>query len=240
MQRNIWISLLIVFFVFVPFSFAKKGQYKGEGYSTLSDTTLPLLLLQIDTVITEYYDDTKIDPDVEFADTFFVKATNDLFHFEMRNRFPLILIDSLDTTFNISDYNTYSQIDRVGEKSAVSEKVKSLAEKYKASFVMIPTLVYMKHITTKPTAWRDSPSYEHPVNYKAISKVYIQIWNNKGELLLENRGFNDTGRPILYKLVNRKKKKRDGEVDIAVYAKRYYSPPIVKSLNKAIKKAMQF
>lgn len=238
------ISVLVfcVFILIVPGVYAKKSQFKGEKFNSLRDTTQKMLLLNIDSVVTEYYDDTKVDPEIEFSDTFFVEAANKLFSFELNKVFPVTQIDTLDSLYSLSKYNGYSQLNKTGDKEKVSKKIKDIAAKYDVAFVLVPIKVYMKHITTKPQGWRDSPSYEKPVNYKAISKIVIQIWNREGELLLENKGFSDTGRPVLYKIVNRKKKKKGEESnkDIADFAKRFYSPPIVRALNKAIKKSLKF
>lgn len=236
-------SLIFIIFtvlIFVSVTYAKKDQYKGKNFNLLQDTTQKILLLRIDSVATEYYDDTKIDPDIEFSDTFFVDAANNLFHFELRKVYPVTLIDSGDSNYSLNDFNSYSAIKNGGSEKEVGEKIKVIAEKYDVSFVLVPHKVYMKHITTQPQAWREAPSYEQPVNYKAISKINIQVWSKDGELLLENSGFSDTGRPVLYKIV-RKRKKDDGkDKDIAAFAKRFYSPPIVRALNKAIIKSLRF
>lgn len=68
-RRNI-ITVISLLILLISTSYGKKNQFKGERFEVLRDTTQKVLLLNIDSVATEYYDDTKLSPNVEFSDSF--------------------------------------------------------------------------------------------------------------------------------------------------------------------------
>lgn len=180
-----------------------------------------------------YRDNTRALPDSQFSDTFFVETLNALLKYELSQQFeavlaaPTDLIDSLGP--NLFGYSKISA-DTI-DHSATAAAVLVVAENTGAELVFIPYSVHVRHSTHQPKSWRTrGPSYERPISISAASTFHGQIWAADGTLLYERISVKDAGRPILYNLLG---KEEPGE-DIVRYAKRVYSPPMVKALYRAI------
>jgi hypothetical protein len=120
----------------------------------------------------------------------------------------------------------------------ISLRVQELAKKHNTDFVVVPYSCEIKHVTIRPAGWRRDrfgSAYERPVSYTAKTSFHVQVWDKTGRLIYERIGKSDTGRPILYSFLKREKKP---DKDIVKYAKRFYAPPLVKSLYNSIKLAM--
>lgn len=180
-----------------------------------------------------YRDNTRALPDSQFSETFFLETVNALIKYELSQQFATVtgappdLIDSLGQ----SPYG-YSRISAdTLDYSATSAAIQSVAECTGAELVFVPYSVQVRHSTHQPQSWRSrGPSYERPVSISAASTLHGQIWGADGTLLYERISVKDAGRPILYNLLA----KKEPDEDIVRYAKRVYSPPLVKAVYRAI------
>jgi len=201
-----------------------------------------VLCLPLDTLHVTYADNTKSIPDTLFNDSFFIEAANGLLLYEASQDFNL-------AHFVPADSDSISFIKRTGFSRLnadtaslllISEYVKGLAKKHKTDLVIIPYSCIIRHITVRPTGWRNDkfsgPGYEKPISYTAKTEFHVQIWDKNGTLLFERIGKSDTGRPIFYSFLKKEKKP---DKDIVKYAKRFYAPPLIKSLYNSIKVALQ-
>ena len=201
------------------------------------------LCLPVDTLRVRYVDNTKAMPDTLFNDSFFMEAANSLMLFEVSKNFTIRQWAPKDSD-SIAVFRR-GGFSRLAHDSvlipAVSNYISALAKRYAADLVVIPYACSIKHITLRPSGWRDdkyaaSPGYERPISYTARTEFHVQIWDKSGALLYERVGKSDTGRPVFYSFLKKEKKP---DKDIVKYAKRFYAPPLVKSLYNSIKEALR-
>ncbi len=200
------------------------------------------LCIPINYLHVSYVDNTKSIPDTLFNDSFFIEAANGLFAYEVSQNFKIVPFSPADSDSISSIKNSgYSRLNSdTSSFSHMTEFVKSIAKKHKTDLVVVPYSCIIKHITVRPTGWRNDkfsgPGYEKPISYTAKTEFHVQIWDKTGALLYERIGKSDTGRPVFYSFL---KKEKNPDKDIVKYAKRFYAPPLVKSLYNSIKIALQ-
>jgi hypothetical protein len=199
------------------------------------------LCLPVDTLHVTYVDNTKAIPDTLFSDSFFMEAANGLLMYEVSKNFNISQWTPQDTDsvafFRQGGFSPLTH--DTGSLHLIARRVSELAKKYNADLIVVPYSCRIKHFTVRPAGWRNDkyagPGYERPISYTAKTEFHVQIWDNNGTLLFERIGKSDTGRPILYSFL---KKEKRPDKDIVKYAKRFYAPPLVKSLFNSIKAAM--
>jgi hypothetical protein len=214
----------------------------NDPASQLANSAKSALYLPVDTLHVTYIDNTKAIPDTLFNDSFFMEAANGLLMYEVSKNFTIRQWTPQDTDslaffrqggFSPLTHDTTSL-------HLIARRVSELAKKCNADLVVVPYSCKIKHFTVRPTGWRNDkyagPGYERPISYTAKTEFHVQIWDKDGALLFERIGKSDTGRPILYSFL---KKEKNPDKDIVKYAKRFYAPPLVKSLYNSIKAAMQ-
>lgn len=224
--------------LFLACSVSRPVLYRHEhSNKLLTDADRIACVSQSDIEI-RYSDNTRALPDSQFSDTFFIETVNALLKYELSRQFeavlatPTDLIDSLGPS--LFGYSKISA-DTV-DQSATAAAVAVVAESTGAELVFIPYSVHVRHSTYQPESWRArGPSYERPISISAESTFHGQIWTAEGTLLYERISVRDAGRPILYNLLG---KEEPGE-DIVHYAKRVYSPPMVKALYRAIQVVLE-
>ncbi|HUI94038.1 MAG TPA: hypothetical protein VLX68_17500 [Chitinivibrionales bacterium] len=219
----------------------RMATYENDSAGLLLDKGKTVLCLPLDTLHVLYVDNTKAIPDSLFNDSFFIRAANALLSFEVSQNFRLCQ-SKPDTLDSLSDFRRggYSLLDKdTANLRDISLRVQSLAKKHGADFIAVPYSCEIRNAAIRPTGWRhdrfNGPSYERPTSYTAKTSFHVQIWDKTGRVIYERTGRSDTGRPFLYSWFNREKKP---DADIVKYAKRFYAPPLVKSLYEAIKLAM--
>jgi hypothetical protein len=214
--------------------------WENDTASLLLDKSKSALCLPLDSLHVIYVDNTKSVADTLFNDSFFVEAVNGLLSYEVSQNFNICQgqPDSLDS-LSLFRRNGYSILDKdTVYLQFISRHVQELAKKHHADIIIVPYSCEIKHVTIRPTGWRQDrfgSAYERPISYTAKTSFHVQVWDKTGRLLYERIGKSDTGRPILYSFLKREKKP---DKDIVKYAKRFYAPPLVKSLYNSIKLAM--
>jgi hypothetical protein len=233
-------TLLAAAIVFLCGCAAQMVTYTNDGANVLLDRSKSALCLPIDSLHVSYIDNTKVTPDTLFNDSFFIKAANGLLAFEVSQAFNVrpLAKDSLDSLW-VFRRNGYSILDKdTVYLRSISLHVQALAKKYHADLVIVPYACEIRHLAVRPAGWRQDrfgPGYERPISFTAKTSSHVQIWTKEGHILFERTGKSDTGRPIFYSFLKNEKNPGD---DIVKYAKRFYAPPLVKSLYNSIKMAM--
>jgi hypothetical protein len=215
--------------------------WENDSAGLLLDKGKTALCLPLDSLRVRYVDNTKAVPDSLFNDSFFIQAVNKLLTFEVSQNFSLCQSrpDTLDSLFAFR-HDGYSLLDKdTGRLNDISLRVQTLSKKHGADFIIVPYSCEIKHTAIRPTGWRrdrfSGPSYERPTSYTAKTSFHVQVWDKTGRIIYERIGRSDTGRPFLYSWFKREK---NPDADIVKYAKRFYAPPLIKSLYNSIKLAM--
>lgn len=214
--------------------------FENDSAGLLLDKSKTALCLPLDSLHVTYVDNTKSVPDSLFNDSFFVQTVNGLLSYEVSQNFNICRSrpDTLDSLF-IFRRSGYSVLEKdTASMAFISRRVQELAKKHNADIVIVPYSCEIKNVTIRPTGWRRDrfgSAYERPISYTAKTSFHVQVWDKTGRLIYERTGKSDTGRPILYSFLKREKKP---DKDIVKYAKRFYAPPLVKSLYNSIKLAM--
>jgi hypothetical protein len=219
---------------------AQMATYTDDAGNILLNRQKTALYLPIDSLRVTYMDNTKSIPDTLFNDSFFIEAANGLLLYEVAKNFAMCQsqADSLDSLwlFRRSSYSRLTA-DTV-YLQYISHRIQALAARHNADLVIVPYSCAIRHVTIRPAGWRQDrfgPAYERPISYTAKTAVHVQIWDKTGRIIYERIGKSDTGRPILYSIL---KKEKNRDSDIVKYAKRFYAPPLVKSLYNSIKLAV--
>lgn len=216
--------------------------YTRSGTTALADKSKSVLVLPLDTLHVDYTDNTKAVPDTLFTDSFFIEAANGLILYEASQHFSMCQsqLSEQDSLAFLKVKGFSRLLSDTANIHTVESYMKRLALAHKADVIIVPYSCQIKHSTVRQTGWRKDkyagPGYERPISYTATTSCHIQIWDKNGTLLYERIGKSNTGRPILYAML--KNEKKPGK-DIVAYAKRFYSPPLVKSLYSSIKATLQ-
>jgi hypothetical protein len=212
---------------------------ENSGYQ-LSDSRKSVLCLPLKKIHVEYIDNTRQKPEVQYPDSFFINAANELLIFETSQNFNVVKPE-IDTEGSIikSELPGYSLLahDTVN-KDSNAKLISKIAETKGANLIVVPYACVLKQYSAQGKGWRGNsgPGYEKPVSYKATTLFHVQIWNKNGCLLYERISRTDKTRPVLYSLL----KKEKTETDIVLFAKKMYAPPMLKALYSAIKLSMRF
>jgi hypothetical protein len=239
-MKNFLLTILTAAAVVLSGCAAQMATYTSDSANVLLDRSKSALCLPIDSLHVTYIDNTKAAPDTLFNDSFFIEAANGLLAYEVSQAFSVcpLASDSLDS-LQVFRRTGYSILDKdTTYLRYISLRVQALAKKYRADLVIVPYACEIKHLSVQPAGWRQDrfgPGYERPISYTAKTSFHVQIWTKDGTILYERTGRSDTGRPIMYSFL--KNEKNPGK-DIVKYAKRFYAPPLVKSLFNSIKMAM--
>ncbi len=218
----------------------RMATYSNDPANILLDQGKIALRIPLDSLHVAYVDNTSPVPDTLFNDSFFIEAANGLLSYEISRNFKVSQCgrDSTDS-LNVFRHSGYSRLENdTTFVQNISNHIRQLAAKYHADIVVVPYSLTIKYVTIRPAGWRHDrfgPSYERPVSYTAKTTFHVQIWDKTGRIIYEREGRSDTGRPILYSLL---KKEKHPDKDIVKYAKRFYAPPLVKSLYNSIRLAM--
>ncbi|HMD68424.1 MAG TPA: hypothetical protein VKF42_06040, partial [Chitinivibrionales bacterium] len=219
----------------------RMATYTSDPSNVLLDRGKTALCIPLDSLRVTYVDNTTSSPDTLFSDSFFVEAANRLFAYEVSKNFKTCGEASRDESDSLALFprTGYSRLDRdTVDLQRISGRVHQLADKYNADLVVIPYSLTIRQVTIKPAGWRNDrfgPGYERPVTCTAKTSFHVQIWDRSGRLVYERTGKSNTDRPFLYSLFKREKKP---DKDIVKYARRFFAPPLVKALYKAIELAM--
>jgi hypothetical protein len=252
------LSTLVIFFSIAAFTLCgctvSTATLVNDANDQLQNRSKNALCLSIDTLHVTYVDNTKAIADTLFNDSFFIEAANGLLMYEVSKNFGIRQWAPQDTQKDASFGASFGAdslavfrhggFSRLTHDTAslhlIAGRICELAKKYNADLVVIPYACMIKHITVRPTGWRNDkyagPGYDRPISYTAKTDFHVQIWDKNGTLLYERIGKSDTGRPILYSFL---KKEKHPDKDIVKYAKRFYAPPLVKSLYNSIRIAMR-
>jgi hypothetical protein len=212
--------------------------YAGPDRSQLNNPAQTALCLPVRNMRIEYFDNTQLRPDTQYSDTFLQDAATGLLMYEVTQHFT-ISPRQMDLTDSIEKFQNARYSVLLGDTAlrlVAARRIQNLAEKYSVKIVVVPYAILVRQCTVKPEGWRadNGPGYDRPISLTAKTSVHIQFWNSKGKLLYERIGRNDTGRPVLYSLLKKEKPGRD----VVKFAKKFYAPPIVKSLYASIKTAL--
>jgi hypothetical protein len=223
---------------------AHMATYVGDPQNQLLDRTKTALCIPVDSLHVTYTDNTKAVPDSQISDSFLTAAARSFFSFEISRCFHVVNCrkdssDSASDSLQAFSAGHYSHLlGDTGAFALIGGRVRDLALKYKADFVIIPYSCTVRQISTRPEGWRNTqqaPAYERPVDYHAKTSFHVQIWDKSGRLVFERIGRDESGKPLFYSLF--KKDKVPGK-DLVEYAKRYYALPLVKSLYKSVRLAL--
>jgi hypothetical protein len=213
--------------------------YSGPKRGELYNPAQTALCLPVRNMRIEYFDNTQQRPDTQYSDTFLQEAATGLLRYEVAQRFKISAspMDSSDSIENFQHTRYSVLLGDTALRLLASRRIQSIAEKYAVNIVVVPYSISIRQRIVKPEGWRadNGPGYDRPVSFTATTNAHIQFWNGKGQLLYERIGRNDTGRPVLYSLLKREKPGRD----VVKFAKKFYAPPLVKSLYASIKTALR-
>lgn len=215
--------------------------YVRDPEAMLNDSTLSIVCLPLTAIEVGYVDQTKLTPERQFNDSFFLEAANSLLSFEVSRRYtlrprPAGFVLRLDSLGIYEPDVGHSVVAENGTDSlAAARIVRELCAESGADLLLWPYSCVLKHVTFQAEAWRGGgPSYEKPVKHVARSVVHAQIWDREGRLLYERIGASDKPRPALYPFFGR----TTPEEDIVRYAKRLFAPPMVRSLYGAVQESL--
>ncbi|MBD3344567.1 MAG: hypothetical protein GF401_05850 [Chitinivibrionales bacterium] len=241
LRHSIKIALIIVPVLLSFCANRSTMVYVHNNHDILSDSTATVLYIPLQQIITEYFDNTRIHPDTQFADSFFLEALNGLVPFELGKHFQIHQSDSLgDSIGKLFEKRASFLKNDTTHFDSISFYIYQLTKKYKVDLVAFPYSCCIQHRVAQPRGWRNDKygegHYSRPVSYAAQTKFHLQIWDNRGNLLFERIGANTTKRPILYSIF----KREQGDKDINEFARRFYAPPLVRSLYKSASSSMIF
>jgi hypothetical protein len=214
--------------------------YSHNSEYQLSDSRKSVLCLSLKKIHVEYIDNTRQKPEVQYSDSFFINAANELLIFETSQNFNVVKPE-INTEGSIikSELPGYSLLAHdTANKDSNAKLISKIAETKGADLIVVPYACVLKQYSAQGKGWRGNsgPGYEKPVSYTATTLFHVQIWNKNGCLLYERISRTDKSRPVLYSLL----KKEKTETDIVLFAKKMYAPPMLKSLYSAIKLSMRF
>jgi hypothetical protein len=216
--------------------------FRDDALQELRDKTenalcLPLLKFRI-----EQQDNTgKIDT-TGVVDSVIIDAAAGLLTFETSQHFKLGACENdIDTAQSNNLFRNLGCFLAPSDPrfAAVAGSVRAIAAACSVDLVVIPYACAIKNITIQQKSWHESnsPGYAKPISFKAQTSIHLQVWNRDGKLIYERISKDDEGQPMLYSFLKQEKPSEDNVVQ---YAKRFYAPPIIRSLYKSIRLAFAF
>jgi hypothetical protein len=216
--------------------------YRNSELPMAADGTETALYIPITHITTKYTDNTRARPVRQFSDSFFVDAINQLTPFELAKRFTLTDVQGeLPETLQLLQSSRFTAIkdSSTADSAVVAALVRAAAARYDADFVAIPYDCTVTNRVFQAKGWRggkyESSAYEKPTDYVATTRFHMQVWSRDGRIAYERAGSISCKQPFLYTVLKREKQKGD----IVSFAKRFYAPPLLRALYKAIKGSLQ-
>ena len=191
-----------------------------------------ILILPVDSITTKSHDNTRVSPEILYTDSAMKFAANSFIAGYAKQKISCKPVSLVADSANPKPSFTWSAFSKAPPDSSVVAFVKKAAASAKADYVIIPCDVTLRQTTYQMEAWRDSPSYQHPVEFSASVVIRMQIWDKSGALLFERESRGNSGKPVLYDKVKKRQKLDD---DLERQAKKYFAPPPLKALFKASK-----
>ena len=230
------VLLVMIFVLGTDASFLRKGKvWHRPGASVNNGATI--LVVPVDSIIVRANDNTRVSPEVLYTDSAMKFAANAFILGYAKQKVSPKVIPLIADTTNKKPSFVWSVFTNPVPDTAVVSFVKNAAASAKADYVVIPCSVTLKQTTYQMEAWRDSPAYQHPVEFSASVIIRVQIWDKAGNLLFERESRGNSGKPALYDAVKHRQKLYD---DLERQARRYYAPPPLKALFRAAKSLYSF
>jgi hypothetical protein len=211
--------------------------YKSQQGVIVDQYPRTALFVDLDTITTKYTDNTALLPEIEYSDSFYCSATNNLLLYECSKLFNVKQVLTSPESDSVPKLSSFSGN---SNNTNIQKIISTIAKKYDVGYVVIPYSCILQHTALRRSGWRGgkySGSYEQPISYTASAKLDVQIWNRDGVLVFEKIGVGLTGRPFLYDTI---KKKRSESGDIVKRSKKLFSPPLLRALSESAHNAMIF
>ena len=204
------------------------------------------LVLPVSGMVIRYSDNTKAVPDTLYTDSFLVAATNALLPFEAGRQ--LLVLPRPESLSVDSTARASVLAGDTAAMAAASQQAQRLAAASGAQVVVVAYACTTGFTVFQAEGWRggryESPAYARPIRAYGWARLHVQLWNAAGVLLFEQIGVATSGKPILYDLVKRPRKRppRRSHVppDIVTLARKTYGPPTVRAIYRAAKVALRF
>lgn len=209
--------------------------YKAQQGVIVAQYPRTALFINLDTITTKYTDNTVLLPEIEYSDSFYCSATNNLLLYECSKLFNVKQVLTSPESDSLPKMSTFSENSSNPDLQSI---ISAIAKKYDVGYVVIPYSCTLQHNAVRRSGWRDGKyggSYEQPISYTATARLDLQIWNRDGVLVFEKIGVGLTGRPFLYDSVKNKRNEKD---DIVKRSKKLFSPPLLRALSEAAHNAM--
>lgn len=233
-KKHILFAIVSSIFILSCSSTVQPPAYYKYEAQIIGDPSKTALFVNLDTINIEYINNVSALARKEYSDSFYLSAANQIAFSKMSSMFRLSDIN-LGESRNLIRYSVL-QNDTLSKDSA-SEAIKEIAKEGQADYVVVPYACQIKYSAIQPQSWRNNAgSYEQPIDYSAATEFHIQIWSSGGELLYEKKGISKNGRPMFYNSFNKHRQKI--MKDVVSYANKLYSPPMIRSLDDAIKHAV--
>jgi hypothetical protein len=202
-----------------------------------TDTPRTALYIQLDTITSEYLDNTTILPEIELSDSFYCDAANNLILYEGTKRFTIKTFAEIAQRDSLVRWSSFYG-DTAG-KGIVSENISKLIRNSGSEYALVAFACSLKHCVTSHNGWRNGKyggTYTQPLTYTSRAMIHVQVWDKEGVLLYENKATGNSGRPILYDTIKKSVRKSD----VISYSKNPFSPPLLRALNQAARGSMSF
>jgi hypothetical protein len=216
----------------------------SDGGNVLKNNEQTVLCLPIYDIRIATVNDTKKAVKKEFPDSFFIESTNELIRYECSKRYQVSAEIEGFSGFTDSSFMyagpRYSVLKNdTARYDSMSQYIRRTAKEFNADLVLVPYSCILKNIVFQEKAWRqESSNTARPIRYKAQTAIHLQIWDKTGALLYEKVGKNQTKRPILYSIFRKRRMKDDESIE--EFSRKYFAPPLVRSLSESISRALDF
>jgi len=236
MTRTLFLPGILAVSLLTGCATQQAAVYRGADFSRiLTSGTRSAVCLPLLAVNTEYFDNTTGAADVRFSDSFLVSSADMLLLYETSRRYKLVDDTGWAEVVEARQRPAFSILaGDTGNRAETAAFIAERAQRDGAEFVLVPYRCTVSYRVFQPQGWRQDVhqggSYSRPTTYKASTLFHLQVWHKNGTLLYERVGKSDTGKPLLYSWF----KKESPKEDIQAYARRFYAPPLIKSLQNAI------
>jgi len=198
----------------------------ADIYQNPSQTINPsalILVAPVDTILFSAFDNTRAVPEMLYPDSILRVDAVVLLGGESRRGVGGRFCGPIPDSIPPRPVGGYSVLCKDSTDSAgLRAWVRAAAAATGAGIVIVPYRLSIRQRAFQPSAWRDAPGYQQPIQYSAMAELHIQLWNAAGELLFEKIRQGSSGKPFMYDALNPRLKKKE---DVLRFARRFYAPP---------------